>query len=79
MITTELHAEQRQARLVASYLVPAVIWATVMVGIWCQHNTQRPPGELLTVMVAALVGSVGLTHLARILAPNAQPGVNQQV
>lgn len=59
MITTELHAEQRQARLVASYLVPAVIWATVM--------------------VAALVGSVGLTHLARILAPNAQPGVNQQV
>ena len=63
-----LAAEARTARLIASYAIPAVTWAMFVVGIWCMHNTQRAPGELLTVMVATLGGSVGLTHLVRIVA-----------
>ena len=66
-VSVPMSDEKAFARKVASYLIPAVVWATVIVGLYCQHHTQREPGELLMVMLVAMAGSVGLTHLVRLV------------
>lgn len=60
-------AEMRQAKVVLSYAIPAAVWAMVLVGVYCSAHTQRQAGELFTVMLGAVVGSLAITFLVGVV------------
>lgn len=59
--------EARAAAIVAAYLIRGLIMALVVVGLWCQVDTQRDGWVLLWVAGAAMAGSAGVDYLVRVV------------